>query len=174
MRNGRLQVVALRKVAFFPKEPLDAHSHGFSAQRSCRHPVHPCRAPGDSLLALAGVTPWSAKGMAIDTGAFNNHAIAVPGTLFSTNPVTLNANASFGLGIGARCPGFGAGAGSGALFLSGAGSTAQIEGSPNTPGTIGILSQFGSKGVTVAGTGTISGAAGGSTGSGAAAWTPIP
>ena len=85
-------------------------------------------ASGDSMVLLLGRTLGSTSGAAIGFGVFTDVEITVLGTLVSSAEIRLPTNSSFSLAAGASFLSFEPGAGNSGLFLNGANSLAQING----------------------------------------------
>lgn len=115
-------------------------------------------ASGNALVVLPNVTLGSTSGAAIGFGAFNDVDVSVLGTLTSNLQINLPTNSSFHVGAGASFLSFEPDYGNAALYMDGANSIAQINGTFNAQETIGILSGGGGNTVNV--TGTISAASG--------------
>ncbi len=112
-------------------------------------------AAGDALVVLQGVTLGSTTGMAFTT-AFGDIDVTVLGNMFSATQMQLTVGSSFTLGATGSFQSFQPTANLAGLFLTGAGSTVQIDGSFSAPEGIGLLTSNGGHVITV--TGSISAA----------------
>lgn len=108
-------------------------------------------ASGDALVVLPNATLGSTSGAAIGFGAFTDVEIAVLGTLVSSAEIRLPTNSSFTLATGASFLSFEPLAGNSGLFLNGANSLAQINGTLSAQESIGILTGGGGNTVNVTG-----------------------
>lgn len=115
-------------------------------------------ASADALVVLPNVTLGSTSAAAILFGGFFDVEISVLGTLISNTQMVLPTNSSILVGLGATYLNFVPSSTSGALFLTGTGSVAQIDGTLMAPESMGIVGSNGGNTVNV--TGSVSGSSG--------------